>query len=87
MSNMYKRLSRIIKISNAVCNECLSLYPIYDRFGNIIEFSNNWSGNNIISYVTINGQKIKSDLPLVLLMIFIVKQKKEDSVEFYNKCN
>ena len=23
-----KRLSRIIKISNAVCNECLSLYPI-----------------------------------------------------------
>ena len=51
----------LLRYPNAVCNECLSLYHIYDRYGNIIEFSNNWSGNNIISYVTINGQKIKSD--------------------------
>tara|TARA_Y100000389_G_scaffold143762_1_gene142067 strand:+ start:3208 stop:3519 length:312 start_codon:yes stop_codon:yes gene_type:complete len=51
----------LLRYPNAVCNECISLYPIYDRYGNIIEFFNNWSGNNIISYVTINGQKIKSD--------------------------
>ena len=61
----------LLRYPNAVCNECLSLYPIYDRYGNIIEFSNNIYAftetakticlGNIISYVTINAQKIKSD--------------------------
>lgn len=56
----YRGYHGLLRYSNSVCNECINIYPIYDIYGNTIEFCNNWEENNIISYLIIDGKKIKS---------------------------